>query len=129
MTTSTFVTLMIIFVLLIVVFSRIEGSPKLCVNLLFALAFGVVVGYGIQSKKSTCTHSEKDHITMISNMNQQPIQSSLLVMNVTAQPMIIHNFVGKAKCCFIEEGKDLQQPIINPDIVYPIGSYAYEDSG
>lgn len=50
--------MLVALVLLIVAIGRVQGSPKVAANLLIALAFGVVVGLGINSKNDIRKSSE-----------------------------------------------------------------------
>ena len=50
MTTMTFISMIVALILVIVAIARVQGSPKLGINLILTLAFAIVVGFGIQSK-------------------------------------------------------------------------------
>ena len=129
MTTTTFTIMLIAFILLIVIISRIEGSPKMCANLLFALAFGVVVGIGIKSMKSSCTHSENNTNTELSQLDQQPMQALELFADVTAQVMTNNELAGQVISWSNEDEEELRLNYLIPDPLITIGKYAYEDSG
>lgn len=95
MTITSFTFMLIALILLILLISRVQGSPKVCAKLLFALAFGIVVGLGINRKKDSCKSSTKDtQIEMTSNLNQIPIQF-LLIPEVTSEIIVANKIVGK----------------------------------
>lgn len=108
MTTTAFISMLVALILLIVAIGRVQGSPKTTAKLLFALAFGVVVGLGISSKKDSCKSSTNDtKIEMTSNLNQIPMQS-LLTPEVTSEVVVANKIVGKVIDSNEPQG-DLQQ--------------------
>lgn len=108
MTTTAFISMLVALILLIIAIGRVQGSPKTTANLLFALAFGVVVGLGISSKKDSCKSSTNNtKIEMTSNLNQIPMQS-LLIPEVTSEIVVANKIVGKVIDSNEPQG-DLQQ--------------------
>ena len=51
-----------------VAIARVQGSPKLGINLILTLAFAIVVGFGIQSKTRNI-EPKKDQIEKVSVVN------------------------------------------------------------
>lgn len=94
MTTTSFISMLVALILLIIAIGRVQGSPKTTAKLLFALAFGVVVGLGISSKKDSCKSTNNTKIEMTSNLNQIPMQS-LLIPEVTSVMVVANKIVGK----------------------------------
>ena len=84
MTTMTFISMIVALILVIVAIARVQGSPKLGINLILTLVFAIVVGFGIQSKTRNI-EPKKDQIEKVSVVNHMPIQA-LQIVGVT--PMI-----------------------------------------
>lgn len=129
MSTTSFIFMLVALVLLIIAIGRVQGSPKTSVNLLFALAFGVVVGLGIQSKNNSCTLSKKDtKIEKVSLIKESPMQA-LQAIVVTPIAIVKNKFAGKVSNSLIKESiGDLQQIESNPLFVHIRADPAYEDS-
>lgn len=128
MTTTSFICMLVALVLLIIAIGRVQGSPKVAANLLIALAFGVVVGLGINSKNDIRKSSENDtKIEKISNVNQLPIQA-MQIIGVTPVIIATVESVGKAHNWFIRDQGDLQQSVDHFTYVSTRASPIYEDS-
>lgn len=129
MTTTSFIFMLVALILLIIAIGRVQGSPKIGANLLIALAFGVVVGLGIQSKKDSCTSSKKDtKIEKVSNVNHlMPIQA-LPITEVTSVIVADNKPVGKANNVFTEDIEENPQLINEFISLTTRASPYYEDS-
>jgi len=129
MTTTSFIFMLIALILLIIAIGRIQGSPKIGVNLLIALAFGVVVGLGINNKKDSCKSFKNDtKIEKVSHVSYVPIQV-LQIMGVTPIIVATNKLVGKVINLQNEDNGDLQQPKIPFNYRTVTISPPYEDSG
>lgn len=107
MTTMTFISMIVALILVIVAIARVQGSPKLGINLILTLAFAIVVGFGIQSK----THHiepKKDQIEKVSVVNHMPIQA-LQIIGVTPMITATIESVSKVYVWFIRDQGDQQQ--------------------
>ena len=106
MTTMTFISMIVALILVIVAIARVQGSPKLGINLILTLAFAIVVGFGIQSKTRNI-EPKKDQIEKVSVVNYMPIQALQIVGVI---PMITATIesVSKAYMWFIRDQGDQQ---------------------
>lgn len=108
MTTMTFISMVIALILVIVAIARVQGSPKLGINLMLTLAFAIVVGFGFKAK----LHSEvkkQDQIEKVSKLNYEPIQA-LQIIGVTPVMIAAYKLVGQV---YIQpKDKDQQQTLI-----------------
>lgn len=107
MTTMTFISMIVALILVIVAIARVQGSPKLGINLILTLAFAIVVGFGIQSK-TRHIESKKDQIEKVSVVNHMPIQA-LQIIGVTPMITATIESVSKAYMWFIRDQGDQQQ--------------------
>lgn len=107
MTTMTFISMIVALILVIVAIARVQGSPKLGINLILTLAFAIVVGFGIQSKTRNI-ESKKDQIEKVSVVNHMPIQA-LQIVGVTPMITVTIESVSKAYMWFIRDQGDQQQ--------------------
>ena len=100
MTTMTFISMIVALILVIVAIARVQGSPKLGINLILTLAFAIVVGFGIQSKTRNI-EPKKDQIEKVSVVNHMPIQALQITATIES--------VSKAYMWFIRDQGDQQQ--------------------
>lgn len=107
MTTMTFISMIVALILVIVAIARVQGSPKLGINLILTLAFAIVVGFGIQSKTRNI-EPKKDQIEKVSVVNHMPIQA-LQIVGVTPMITTTIKSVSKAYMWFIRDQGDQQQ--------------------
>lgn len=107
MTTMTFISMIVALILVIVAIARVQGSPKLGINLILTLAFAIVVGFGIQSKTRNI-EPKKDQIEKVSVVNHMPIQA-LQIVGVTPMITATIESVSKAYMWFIKDQGDQQQ--------------------
>lgn len=107
MTTMTFISMIVALILVIVAIARVQGSPKLGINLILTLAFAIVVGFGIQSKTRNI-ESKKDQIEKVSVVNHMPIQA-LQIVGVTPMITATIKSVSKTYMWFIRDQGDQQQ--------------------
>lgn len=107
MTTMTFISMIVALILVIVAIARVQGSPKLGINLILTLAFAIVVGFGIQNK-TRHIEPKKDQIEKVSVVNHMPIQA-LQIVGVTPMITATIEYVSKAYMWFIRDQGDQQQ--------------------
>ena len=107
MTTMTFISMIVALILVIVAIARVQGSPKLGINLILTLAFAIVVGFGIQNK-TRHIEPKKDQIEKVSVVNHMPIQA-LQIVGVTPMITTTIESVSKAYMWFIRDQGDQQQ--------------------
>lgn len=107
MTTMTFISMIVALILVIVAIARVQGSPKLGINLILTLAFAIVVGFGIQNKTRNI-EPKKDQIEKVSVVNHMPIQA-LQIVGVTLMITATIESVSKAYMWFIRDQGDQQQ--------------------
>ena len=105
MTTMTFISMIVALILVIVAIARVQGSPKLGINLILTLAFAIVVGFGIQSKTRNIEPKKDQKVSVVNHM---PIQA-LQIVGVTPMITATIESVSKAYMWFNRDQGDQQQ--------------------